>query len=230
MARGVWQHFAVLWCGAMICLPDIALAQQIYRRILPNGAVEYSTSAEERTEQPAALPELGRENLDKKIKEIEHQTPPSCVEHGGVDCSRGRDSDGSVICLDGYRGALLPFRFHCLEAELAKQIKVRSRGEENFSPLSSLKELKTLADKLEALQITVRNLSAVEAWGLKVSFRLPRDIELPISGPDHIPAYGIADFSASKETLQHLLSVEKPEQLRLKVLCINCRRITDESS
>jgi len=35
--------------------------------------------------------------------------PGACGEHGGVDCSAGPDIDGSVICMDGYRGSSIKY-------------------------------------------------------------------------------------------------------------------------
>lgn len=35
----------------------------------------------------------------------------ACSGHGGVNCSAGPDSDGSVICSDGWRGSSVAY--HC---------------------------------------------------------------------------------------------------------------------
>lgn len=36
-------------------------------------------------------------------------TSGACSGHGGVSCSAGRDSDGSVICNDGWRGSSVSY-------------------------------------------------------------------------------------------------------------------------
>lgn len=33
----------------------------------------------------------------------------ACSHHGGVDCSAGADSDGSVICSDGWRDSSVSY-------------------------------------------------------------------------------------------------------------------------
>ncbi|MDH4184957.1 MAG: hypothetical protein OEV92_12090 [Nitrospinota bacterium] len=36
----------------------------------------------------------------------------ACADHGGVACSQGPDTDGSVICSDGYRNSSI--KYQCL--------------------------------------------------------------------------------------------------------------------
>jgi len=36
--------------------------------------------------------------------------PGACGSHGGVDCPAGPDSDGSVICNDGYRDSSIKYQ------------------------------------------------------------------------------------------------------------------------
>lgn len=38
-----------------------------------------------------------------------HATSGACSGHGGVDCSLGQDSDGSVICVDGWRNSSVSY-------------------------------------------------------------------------------------------------------------------------
>lgn len=35
----------------------------------------------------------------------------ACSGHNGVDCAAGADSDGSVICVDGWKGSSA--QYHC---------------------------------------------------------------------------------------------------------------------
>ncbi|OVE79912.1 hypothetical protein BVY02_01900, partial [bacterium J17] len=65
-----------------------------------SGKTHYSSN-ENSDAKAAELPKLERENIDERIAKIKSKTPPSCVNRGGVDCSRGADSDGRVICRDG---------------------------------------------------------------------------------------------------------------------------------
>ena len=36
----------------------------------------------------------------------------ACSSHGGVNCSAGADSDGSVICVDGWRDSSVTYQCH----------------------------------------------------------------------------------------------------------------------
>ncbi len=36
----------------------------------------------------------------------------ACSGHGGVDCAAGPDSDGSVICMDGWKGSSVAYQCH----------------------------------------------------------------------------------------------------------------------
>lgn len=97
---------------------SLADAQSVYKWTDADGNVHFSTSAPNPNAAPAALPELRRESVDARIEQLKATTPATCSQHGGVDCSRGADFDGSVVCFDGFSDAILPFRVHCSEARL----------------------------------------------------------------------------------------------------------------
>ena len=110
-------------------LTSPASAAPIYRWTDEAGNTHYSTTPDDPRAKSQALPELRHENIDANIRKLQSETPESCDHHGGPDCSRGADADGSVVCLDGYRGAKLPFQFHCMEARLKSEMMLRTAGD-----------------------------------------------------------------------------------------------------
>ena len=75
-----------------------ALAQ-VYSWTDANGKTHYSTTPRSKGDKPKDLPVVQRENIDSKIKTIRATAPETCQTHGGIDCGRIDDRDGSVICM-----------------------------------------------------------------------------------------------------------------------------------
>lgn len=48
----------------------------------------------------------------------------ACSWHDGVDCTRGEDSDGSVICDDGWRDSSVSFDAVCYDQSIIKSISL----------------------------------------------------------------------------------------------------------
>ena len=127
----------------------------------------------------------------------------------GIDCRSGADSDGSVICLDGFRDSEELFRFRCIESKLKFQ--------EVF-----------LTDK--TLLLTIRNISAVNARDISVFLEIKKGLidktTYPLLGDMQLEAYSLSDY-----TLE--LDGEEAKQLKeeevmagsLSIQCKNCSRI-----
>ncbi|MCB0346986.1 MAG: DUF4124 domain-containing protein [Bdellovibrionales bacterium] len=209
----------------LLFLSGHAFADDIYTWTDENGQVHFSTEPRGDAAK-AELPEVRRENLDEKIEEIKGSTPPNCHNHGGVDCSRGRDSDGSVICLDGFANSMLPYRFSCLEARLrASELSLLDSKREVIGIIN--KDFKISQEQvLEAgemmLLITLRNNSSVEAFGVSVHVQTPNGKKAEAAGPEKVESFGVAEYLLPLKQLPQRLPFERLARLDFKVRCTNC--------
>ncbi|MCB0358831.1 MAG: DUF4124 domain-containing protein [Bdellovibrionales bacterium] len=208
-------------------LAHSALAGDIYTWTDSEGRVHFSTSPHSPGAKRADLPELQHEDLDEKIQAIRESTPPNCLDHGGIDCSAGPDSDGSVVCLDGFREALLPHRFACSEADLSvTEVFIVDNDGQVVSELERADALAPVADeqwKNYALVLSLRNNSAVAAAGMEVAFALPGREFSPATGPEGVPAYGAAEYRLPLAGLKNLVNLRQIAKTDYKVRCTNCR-------
>lgn len=216
--------FFIILLSAEFCVAD-----EIYSWTDKNGKVHFSTKPVSPKASKADLPEVKRENLSEKIKEIKSLTPPNCSSHGGIDCSIGADEDGSVICSDGYRDARLPYRFHCLEVRMTAG---------NLELMTSEKEIVGIIKRNEALSrsmfdehpdlslhLVVRNNSSTAAFGVEVGIKAPGREALDAQGPVSIEPYGIGEYHLPLKSFEPLLSISKIRQLSYNVKCTNCRSV-----
>lgn len=205
-----------------------AAAGDIYTWTDENGKVHYSTEPHADA-QKADLPEVRREDLDEKIKDIKGSTPPNCHKHGGVDCSRGSDSDGSVICLDGFKDSMLPYRFSCLEARLrASELNLLNGQHEVIGIINKdfeISEEQALQAGDMALLLTLRNNSSVEAFGVSVQVRTPDGSKVEAAGPDKVEPFGVAEYQLPLKSLPERIALSRLDRLDFKVRCTNCRAI-----
>lgn len=138
----------------IIFSPSFLLAETGYRVIKPNGSVE-------------------------KIDLPKMQIPLTCREHGGIDCTKGEDSDGSVICVDGNLESEQKFSDECSTARiviLTEDIK----GDEKI--------------------ISIRNMSGVKAIGVVVYLTKLDRSQIKYSGPEEIEPFGVAEYRGRKPT------------------------------
>lgn len=199
----------------------------VYRWVDEEGRVHFSTDpAAAARGKPADLPRLQKENLDSRIESIRSSTPRSCEQHGGEDCTRGADQDGSVICLDGYRDAVLPFRFHCMEARLQTDLLVLVADSSDFIKHGGSNLARRLEGKTPmGLQLNVRNLSGVKALDVHVELLLPGSGPRQIPGPPDIDAHGSADFMLPFTELRARPTVDQIAKVRYRVRCTNCESV-----
>lgn len=198
-----------------------AAAEDVYKWTDNQGKITYSSKPPSAASTPAQLPLIGREDIDEKIDKIKEDTVPNCEMHGGVDCSQGADNDGSVICLDGQRSALLPFRFACLESRLSVSYRVRVLGPENKElPLKQAKKELAASARVRSIYASVRNSSSVKAFGIRVELKRPTDPKIYLfEGPREVEGFGLADYSIS---LPEAVSKYQLERFQLRVRCTNC--------
>ncbi len=210
-----------------LCFIQIANAQPTYRRTTESGSVLYSSKPSHSNDTPVALPRISREDFDKTISALQERAPSNCKDHEEVDCSRGPDpADGSVICSDGFRDAVQPFRFRCLEAKLsvAKPVFLDVEGEP--LEIGGKSEQNKALQFPDSVEISVRNSSDIEAYGLQVTVSVERGQELTASGPEKIEPFGMGTFSVSLGTLSEKPSRMQLEKLRYRVVCTNCTAVS----
>jgi hypothetical protein len=139
------------------------LAEPIYKSESKSGIPVYSSKSSSNQAEIAKLPTLKTETADTNT---EKQELISCSSHGGINCSLGKDIDGSVICYDGFRDSQQRYVFSCSRAKL--EILEAS-----------------LTSDASSSSFIVRNLSNVTAKVLSVSLRN----SLVIKGPEQLDGY-----------------------------------------
>lgn len=200
-------------------------AEGIYKWVDEQGAVHYSTEPHASSDRPAELPQIKREKIAEKIKDIQLGTPANCESHGGIDCTQGRDSDGSAICLDGFKDAVLPFNSNCLEARLKiQELTLSGPHEEQANLLSKPKpNLYTLNFVSKTVQMSVRNTSGVKALAVRADFTFPGGKRFIAEGPEDIEPFGAADYTLKLSMLSFSPSAADLTRMRYRLMCSNCR-------
>ena len=226
----VRQTLVLFSLFALILGASLAHAEPIFKWTDETGRVHYGTKSPDgklptRDAEQKDLPPITRENIDDRIRTIKAQTPKSCNSHGGVDCARGADSDGSVVCLDGYREALLPFQFECSEVRVQTELLVLLPGEAGFLKHSRQLKKKLNGRKPEGFQLSVRNASGVRAFGIQTTLTVPGRGSIVGTGPDAIEPYGSADYLLNFGSVDLKPTVEQLEGTTYKVLCTNCASV-----
>ncbi len=168
---------------------------QIYKWVDEQGRIFYSTSKQEPKAELAKLPEI------KRIKDAPlDQFKEGCKQHGGASCDRGADSDGSVICLDGFRESPLPFRFACSSARLA------------------IEEISVKGDKQK---IFIKNGSGVQAKSVAVKISLPDSSNVFATGKQTLEPHSLEEFEIPLQELKLDKGV-KLAQKDIQITCANC--------
>lgn len=205
---------------------EAAYAEEIYKSKTKDGRVVYSSKPKSEAAKPINLPNITKEKANARLKQIEARAPGTCAGHGGIDCSKGEDSDGSVICKDAFRDAELPYRFECLTASLESDILVKLYRDKEVYRLASLKrdqkKLRSLlSERVEKITISVRNTSEIDASEIAVTVVFDENKIEAIEGPELIKAYGLADFTIKP----NLVRLRQIKGMRADIACANCRTI-----
>jgi hypothetical protein len=155
----------------IILLP---IEAQVYSWKDAQGVTHYSTKPPHAHATPAELPKINRAPMPI-IPQPTKAKSTGCDGRGGINCNAGSDSDGSVICHDGYTESILNFKSQCSAAKI-ELIEV--------SPLNPQ----------GGFTVTVRNRRAAEATGVTVEFLNPLGKRIPLVGPETIDPFGGAEY------------------------------------
>ncbi len=186
-------------------------AQDIFSWTDKDGKVHYSNEAKDLDAKSVELPNTERYNSDQRIKDYKKETARTCLNKGGIQCSLGADTDGSVICSDNSKDSEESFEASCSEVKLLADLK---------------KTKKRLSKQLLRIPLdaTVRNQSSQEAIGVDVKVKLPKTpnadefFDLKLEGPTTIPAFGVAEYSYSGKLFDDRIVIKGV----ISVDCDNC--------
>lgn len=184
-------------CTVGIFSASAVVADTVYKATTKDGTVLYSNKPTTKNAKPAELPKIMR----GEVKLVE-QKLTTCDKHGGVNCPAGPDSDGSVICLDGFKAASARFRFTC------------------NSPKLEISDISDVAPD-GSFTVFVRNTKSVAAQKPVVSYKNPDGKEVKVQGPESIDGFGVAEFHSSLPGGD----VVPPKRLTmadLNLSCANC--------
>lgn len=158
--------------SCIICANNLC-AEDIYSSESKSGVIVYSNKAGQGINKVATLPAIIKQ---KNLYNTQTKAAASCSANGGIDCSKGADSDGSVICYNGFRDSLERYAFSCSRAKLKiiDQSLTSQNGKTKF---------------------VVRNMASVDAKNISIQSKLCRTIE----GPNLIAAYDSAEFICDAE-------------------------------
>lgn len=176
------------WCV------NLAFAQGVYKWTDEKGKTHYSSEAPNKNARPAQLPKITKAPFEPK-KDIAQET---CSTHGGINCQAGADADGSVLCYDGFPGAVNRFNLSCTEARL-EIIEIKKKEE------------------VGEYAVFVRNQSGVAAKSPLLIYTFSRRQKREVPGPQVI-----APFASEELSLRVQPGESEPTQVTLQVTCANC--------
>lgn len=178
-----------------ICL-RLHAADKVFKWQDSQGVIHYSNRPGDKDARPAELPPIMR-------GEVKLASPKllTCDAHGGVSCRAGNDTDGSVICNDGFRNSSQRFRFTCAapKLDIADISDVTPEG--GFS-------------------VFIRNSKSVAANKPAVAFSRPDGTKVVLNGPAEVEPFGSAEFVYQASDGVQLK--DKPTFAQLNVVCENC--------
>ncbi|MDZ4786877.1 MAG: hypothetical protein SGJ02_12460 [bacterium] len=190
------KNIILIFITSLILVSNIT-AEEIYKWISEDGVAHYSNKkVAEPKAQLANLPKLNKG--DFKVGSVNGMT---CDKHGGINCQAGPDVDGSVVCIDGFAGAVAPFKQNCSSAKL------------KISDISA-------PDTLGRIKVFVRNNKSVAAKTPALIFTSNEGAKLKLKGPDEIAPYEMAEFSMISSALAK--NNETPTESQFSISCANC--------
>jgi len=175
-----------------------AHAAPVYTWTDDQGVTHYASKPTHQSAKPAELPEITRGEV--KLSKVDLV---SCDKHGGIDCQSGADTDGSVLCYDGFRGASARFLFTCKTAklELADVSEVQDNG---------------------AFKAFIRNKKPVAANKVSVIYETIEGAKLALTGPADIEPFGMAEYAFAPQVGRSVEIPSKPTIAELTMSCANC--------
>jgi hypothetical protein len=173
-------------------------ADPVYKVMGPDGSPIFTTEKPSANAKPADLPPINKG--DMALPKIELVT---CDQYGGIDCTAGPDSDGSVICYSGFKGATNRFRFSCNMPKL-EVTEITPFNEQN------------------AFSVFIRNEKSVIAQDPEIYFETPAGKRERLIGPKQIDAFGLEEYIFKSKNPQDFLPNEKVTIAQITVSCMNC--------
>ena len=164
-----------------------------------------------------------------RLEELNATARGSCLARGGFDCEQGADSDGSVICQDGYNDSAERYEEFCKGSRISVEHWVEFVGGDRKRVGDAFPRgvRKPLADEILKLVSTVRNESAVEAEGISLEVFLPylADESLQYNGAKKVPAYEFVELSLPANSIPLERGAQYLGEMRFNVECGNCVRM-----
>ena len=191
------MNHALIPIACLVLTCSMATASPVYKWQDKDGVTHYSSKPTAQDAQPAKLPEITRAEV--KISTEGLQT---CNKHGGVNCQLGPDSDGSVVCYDGFKGAVTRYRFNCNSPKL-KISDVAERDENG------------------GFTVYVRNSASVAASQAAVLYKPSENSrEIKLAGPIEIEPFGLGEYKYTPGAGD--AGMPKPSLSELNIECANC--------
>lgn len=169
----------------------------VYRWLDKDGVVHFSTTKPSPDAKPADLPPIMRERYPVSLN-----IKATCKNHGGIDCQQGKDSDGSVVCGDGFKNSVERFQLRCTGAKI-KTTEIDTDKDDG------------------SISVWVRNEKDVEAKNVSVSIP-SKDSNgekqlLEGKGPETISPMELAEYKFNNIPNKNKLTTDKVE-----TSCSNC--------
>jgi len=188
------RYLLIVFCFCFYA--STAYSTPIYKWTDDAGVTHYSSKSDATSAQPAKLPPItrGEVKLAKKLL-------ISCQQHGGINCQAGADSDGSVICYDGFKQASARYRFSCSSPKL---------------------EITEVSDPMPdgRFSVFVRNSKSVSASKPALYYKPEGQREVRLEGPEEIEAFGMAEFKF--QAVNADIPDGKVSLTQLNITCANC--------
>lgn len=179
-----------------LIFPSLSSGTPIYKQTGADGKTTYSSKPQKSGDQPAKLPEIVRGEVKTALPGMQ-----SCKTHGGINCDAGTDSDGSVICTDGFKDAVTRFKFSCTTPRL------------EISEISD-------TDASGSFKVYIRNVSSIEAKSIAVEYRPEIGGKYKLVGTDRIGGYESGEYVY--KPLDELHKMPPPDPAKIRVECANC--------
>ena len=190
------KYLSLVFSVIVASLPAPLKADPIYSWKDAQGTTHYSSKPVGKDAKLADLPPIMKAEM-----KIPQSALTTCAKHGGVNCQAGTDTDGTVICYDGFRGSMERFAFTCNapKLEVADVSEVSTDG--SFS-------------------VFVRTARGVLATAPEVSVNSITGKQFKLLGPDSIEPFALAEFSFGPDPKRPF--IQKPTVAQVEVQCMNC--------
>jgi hypothetical protein len=179
----------LLISGGLLLISIPVIAEPIFKWTAPDGHIVYASKPPSPDSKPALLPPIVKADIKLTDKAIEN-----CSSHGGIDCGKGGDPDGSVICADGFKDALTRFKTYCAGGKLFAEHILEVKREQGATT--------------GILTVQVRNATRLPAKGIIVQFTARNGDKLKLEGPTEIEALSSAEYTYAFQDIQGLTTAE----------------------